>query len=313
MVCGATGFIGRNLTERLATDPRFSITALYHQRPPFACKGVAWLQADLTRLEDVKRALQDQDIVLQAAATTSGVRTTVSKPSRQVVDNAVMNSYIFAGAFEQSIGHVLFPSCTIMLASDDSPQREEDYDPRVPPHPLYEGAARTKLYLEHLAAFYARLGQTKFTIFRHSNVYGPFDKFDLLTSHVFGATITKVLSATDHCIVVWGSGEERRDLLHVDDLVNAFLAAIDRQVDKFGLYNIGSGQSISVRDLVEKVIQASGKALEIVHDETKPTVKTSVVLDCGKAAAELDWRPKIDLVDGTRRTIEWWRQNRPVG
>src|SRR5262249_37602409 len=152
------------------------------------------------------------------AATTSGVRTTVARPSEQIVDNAVMNSYLFAAAHEQGIEHVVFPSCTIMLASLDGLQRETDYDPRTPPHPVYEGAAHTKLYLEHRCAFYARQGRTRFTALRHSNVYGPHDKFDLQTSHVCGATITKVLTAVDGRILVWGTGEERRDLLYVDDL-----------------------------------------------------------------------------------------------
>jgi GDP-L-fucose synthase len=312
VVCGATGFVGRNLAERLAADERYHVSAVHHHRPPFQHRRLNWIQGDLTRREDVARIVQGHDVILQAAATTSGVRTTVAQPSQQIVDNAVMNSYLFAAATEQGIEHVVFPSCTIMLASSDRPQREDDYDPRVPPHPIYEGAAHTKLYMEHLCAFYSRVGRTRFSVLRHSNVYGPHDKFDLQRSHVFGATITKVLSAAGQQIVVWGTGEERRDLLHVDDLVGAFIAAMERQQVRFGLYNVGRGNSVSVKELVEKVIKASGRDLTIVHDENKPTVRVNITLDCRKAEHEIGWKPTIELDDGIRRTIAWWRENRPA-
>jgi nucleoside-diphosphate-sugar epimerase len=312
LICGATGFIGRNLAESLAGDPKYAVTAVYHRRPPFKKKGLTWIQADLTRKEDVARAVEGQDVILQAAATTSGVRTTVANPSVQIVDNAVMNSYLFASAHEQGVEHMVFPSCTIMLASAAERQRENDYDPRVPPHPIYEGAAYTKLYFEHLCAFYARQGRTKFTVLRHSNVYGPNDKFDLQTSHVCGATITKVLTAVDGRILVWGTGEERRDLLYVDDLVSAFVAAVEHQKDAFGLFNIGLGRSVSVRELVEEVVKCAGSDLKIVYEANRPTVKTSVTLDCAKAEAELGWKPVVSLESGLRRTIDWWRENQPI-
>jgi nucleoside-diphosphate-sugar epimerase len=312
-ICGATGFIGRNLAERFARDPNYQVTAVFNRKPPFDLAGVKWIQANLTRQEDVLRVLTGQDVILQAAAMTSGIHTTFSKPSQVIVDNAVMNSYIFAAAHELNAQQVVFPSCTIMLGSSAAPQRESDYDPSIPPLPVYEGPAYTKLYLEHLAQFYARVGRTKFTVFRHSNVYGPHDKFDLKTSHVFGATITKVLSAADSRIEVWGTGEEGRDLLHIDDLVEAFVAAVERQTEKFSLYNIGSGDQIAISDLVRKVIDLAGRDLRICYDETKPTIKTSVSLDCTKAKAELGWQPKIGIDEGIRRTLAWWREARPVG
>jgi GDP-L-fucose synthase len=313
LICGATGFVGRNLAERFARDPNYRVTAVFNRRPPFELAGITWVQADLTRQEDVVRALTGQDVILQAAATTSGVRTTVSTPTRVIVDNAVMNSLIFAAAHEMGAQQLVFPSCTIMLSSSPLPQRELDYDPDIPPLPVYEGPAYTKLYFEHLASFYARVGPTKFTVFRHSNVYGPYDKYDLQTSHVFGATITKVLTAADGHIDVWGTGEESRDLLHIDDLAEAFVAAVERQTGKFGLYNIGLGQQITIRDLVRKVADLAGCDLQIRYDETKPTVKTSVSLDCTKARIELGWQPKIGIEEGIRRTLAWWRDVRPVG
>ena len=123
-----------------------------------------------------------------------------------------------------------------------------------------------QLYIEKMCDFYSRIGETKFTVLRHTNIYGPHDKFDLERSHVFGATITKVLSSKNQKVSVWGTGEEERDLLYIDDLVDFIDNAIKNQKSMYGLYNCGYGSAFSIRTLVEKIISASGKNL------TKPSI-----------------------------------------
>ena len=108
--------------------------------------------------------------------------------------------------------------------------------------------------------FYSRLGRTKHTVLRHSNIYGPYDKYDLERSHVFGATVTKVMTAKDK-VVMWGTGEEKRDLLHVKDLCEFVESAIQKQKTNYELFNVGLGEAVAVRDLVQKIIDASGKDL----------------------------------------------------
>ncbi|MBM3599932.1 MAG: NAD-dependent epimerase/dehydratase family protein [Alphaproteobacteria bacterium] len=312
LVCGATGFIGRNIAEAYAKRPDHEVHAIWHERPPFDHPGLIWRQADLTQRDDVARVTSGMDVMIQAAAVTSGIRTTMTAPTLQIVDNAVMNSLLFAAAHENGMKHVVFFSCTVMLHSSDRPQTEEEFDPREPMHPAYRGAGWTKLYFENMCSYFSGLGRTRFTALRHSNIYGPYDKYDLLRSHVFGATITKVMSATDGRVMVWGSGEEKRDLLHADDLVDAVLRAVDRQEAPFGLYNIGLGDAISVRALVERIIRISGRSVAIEHDLTKPTVKTSVTLDCSRARRELGWQPRIGLDEGIRRTIAYWQAHPPA-
>jgi nucleoside-diphosphate-sugar epimerase len=159
-----------------------------------------------------------------------------------------------------------------------------------------------------MCEFYANIGETKFTAIRHSNIYGPHDKFDLERSHVFGATITKVLTAKDK-ITVWGSGEEERDLLYIDDLTNFVELVIEKQSENYRLYNCGYGKAVAIKDLVNKIVSSSGKAIKIEHDLSKPTIKTSLFLDCGLAKQELGWQPAATLEDGIAKTISWWRTN----
>ncbi len=306
LICGATGFIGRNLVEAYAGNTNFHVVAVWHRTPPFEISGVEWRQADLTNGEDVQTCLAGVDIVIQAAATTSGSKDIVSKPHIHVTDNAVMNSLLLRTVHELGVAHFVFFSCTVMYQSSETPLAESDFDESMSLHPNYFGVGWTKVYIEKMCEFYSRQGETKFTIIRHSNIYGPYDKFDLEKSHVFGATMTKVCTAEGGKVTVWGTGEEARDLLYVGDLVDFVRRAVVGQTTQYRLYNCGAGEAITIRRLVEMIIAAENPNLAIEHDLTKPTIKTSLFLDCSRARDELAWRPRVSLAEGIGETLIWW-------
>jgi GDP-L-fucose synthase len=308
LICGATGFIGRNLTEQLSKRADLEVHAVRFNRPEYQCDNVTWHQADLRNQDDIQRVIKGVDVIIQAAATTSGSKDIVARPYIHVTDNAVMNSLLFRSAFEHKVKHVVFFSCTVMYSSSDKALKESDFDANKPLHPRYFGVGNTKLYVEKMCEFYAGISDTKFTAIRHSNIYGAHDKFDLERSHVFGATITKVMTAQDK-ISVWGTGEEERDLLHVDDLVRFVELTVAKQPEKYRLYNCGLGEAITIRDLVRKIVDYSGKNLKIEHDLSQPTIKTSLFLDCSLAQSELGWTPQISLDDGIKMTLAWWQEN----
>ena len=310
LVCGATGFIGRNIIETFAQEEQFELFGVYNKRPSFEHPNITWLKADLTCQEEVNQVVQNKDIIIQAAATTSGSKDITTRPHIHVTDNAVMNSLLFRSAFEHKVKHVIFFSCTIMYAPSNQPLKEDDFDANAAMHPRYFGAGWTKVYLEKMCEFYSNIGETRYTVIRHSNIYGPYDKFDLERSHVFGATVTKVMTAnTPGKIVVWGTGEEGRDLLYVSDLVNFVKRAITHQQDRFGLYNCGYGQAITIKELVQKIIVASGKELTIEHDLSQPTIPTTLCLDCSKAKQALGWQPQTNLEEGIAKTLTWWQEH----
>ena len=114
LVCGATGFIGRNMAEALAGRDDFELYGTYLNSKPFANPGIKMLRADLTSKDDVSRVTAGMDIIIQAAATTSGASDIVNKPYYHVTDNAVMNSLIFRSAYENKVSHVVFFSCSVM-------------------------------------------------------------------------------------------------------------------------------------------------------------------------------------------------------
>ena len=310
LVCGATGFIGRNIAESLAARDDFEVYGTYLNAEPPDNPKIKMVQVDLTDKEAIDGAIGGMDIIVQAAATTSGAKDIVTKPYYHVTDNAVMNSLIFRSAYEHKVSHVVFFSCTVMYQSSDVPVKETDFDANQEIYPNYFGVGWTKVYIEKMCEFYSRIGNTRYTVIRHSNIYGPHDKFDLEKSHVFGATMTKVLTAKNgDKIVVWGAGEEERDLLYISDLVDFVQLTIDQQESKLELYNVGYGSSVSVNDLVKKIITCSGKDLRIEHDLTKPNIKTTLCLDTTKAKSSLGWFPRVSLDEGIEKTMSWYQAN----
>lgn len=309
LICGSTGFIGRNIAESFSERGDFEVYGTYLNSRSLNNPKIKMIEADLTNKDDVKRVINGKDIIIQAAATTSGVKDIVTKPYYHVTDNAVMNSLICRSAYEHRVSHLVFFSCTIMYQSSEFPVKETDFDANQEIFPKYFGAAWTKVYIEKMCEFYSRLGTTKYTVIRHSNIYGPYDKFDLEKSHVFGATMTKVMTAKDSKIVVWGAGDEKRDLLYISDLVDFVEIALDKQESEFELYNVGYGSSISVNDLVKKIICHSGKDIKVEHDLSRPNINTKLCLDISKAKKSLGWSPKISLDEGIRKTMDWYKSN----
>ena len=194
MICGATGFIGRNIAETLCQREDIEVFGAHFNRPPLDNERIHPVHADLTDPRQVDAVTRGMDVIIQAAATTSGSRDIFQAPYIHVTDNAVMNSLILRAAYEHEVSQLIFFSCTVMYQSGEHPLKESDFNPADEMHPRYFGVGWTKVYIEKMCEFYSRLGRTKHTVIRHSNIYGPHDKFDLEKSHVFGATMTKVMT-----------------------------------------------------------------------------------------------------------------------
>jgi nucleoside-diphosphate-sugar epimerase len=128
LVCGATGFIGRNIAESFAKRNDFEVCGTYLNSEPLDNPRSKMIQVDLTSKEDVNRAISGTDIIIQAAATTSGAKDIITKPYYHVTDNAVMNSLLFRAAHEHKVSHVVFFSCATMYQSRDTPVKETDFD-----------------------------------------------------------------------------------------------------------------------------------------------------------------------------------------
>jgi len=147
-----------------------------------------------------------------------------------------------------------------------------------------------------------------------TNLYGPGDNFDLETSHVLPALIRKFVEAAESDasqIVAWGTGSPRREFLHVDDLAEAVVCAIERYDDD-RILNVGTGVDISIKELAELVSRLAGYQGEIIWDTGRPDGTPRKVMDVSRLK-EIDWEPRISLDDGIQKTLDWYRETRAKG
>ncbi len=308
LICGANGFLGKNAVEKFMG--KYQIRAVDLNLPSNPQPGVEWIQADLTKKEDVQKVMKDVDVVLQYAAVSTGIRDAIERPYLHVTDNVVMNSFLMREAFEQNVEHFIFPSCTVMYNAAPNPVVEDDFNGVLDENSAYFGGGGMKVYLENVCKFYSKLGKTKFTVIRQSNLYGPHDKFQLEKSHVFAASITKVMIAQEGGeVVVWGDGSEKKDFIYVGDLMNFIELALNQQQSQFELVNLGGGEAVSIKNLVETIVDASKKNVKISYDLTKPTRKVSLEINSDKAKTLFNWQPKTDIKSGIGNVITWYRQN----
>ena len=311
LICGGDGFIGKNAINHF--KDRYEITAtIFNRTQPKRGRvdGVRYYPIDLRNEQAVIDLFQSRnfDVVLQAAATTTGSKDVVERPYVHVTDNVVMNAWIFREAMRTSVGHVLFPSCTVMYQPKETPQSEDGWSPLDEMYSAYFGVGNMKVFNEKMCDFYSRIGTTKFTAFRHSNVYGPFDKFDLDKCHVVPAFVNKVINAED-VLEIWGEGKASRDIIYIDDLIEFIDKCIQNQQGKYELYNCGGGQAYPILELAKTIMKLNNKDLKFNFDLTKPDIPTTVILDCSKAKEHLGWEVKTSLEEGLRKTGEWYKNN----
>ena len=309
IILGATGFIGKNLIEYFEKKKEFAIYGTYYKTKFIKSKNTKFIKCNLLSSIQVSKVLKNKDIVIMAAATTSGAKDIIERPYIHVTDNAIMNSVITRSAFDNHSKHIIFLSCTVMYHSSKNKIKESDLNLNNEIYPNYFGGAWMKIFSEKMSEFYSRLGRNKYTVIRHSNVYGPHDKYDLKKSHVFGATITKVMMSKNGIIDIWGHGKEKRDFLFVEDLCNFIYLAIKKQKTNYEIFNAGYGNLISINNLVKKIAKHVGKKVLLKHDCSKKSLDTNVVLDCKKANLKLGWRVRNTIDNGIKKTLMWYKKN----
>jgi GDP-L-fucose synthase len=144
------------------------------------------------------------------------------------------------------------------------------------------------------------------------NLYGPGDNFDLVTSHVIPALIRKCIDAQERGqdqIVVWGDGSPTREFLYVEDAAEGIVLATEFY-DRSEPVNLGSGQEISIKELVQTISDLSGFEGQLVWDTSKPNGQPRRVLDTTRAEQYFGFHAQTMLKDGLLKTIEWYREQR---
>jgi len=308
LVTGGAGFIATNLIARLVGEGAH-VRATIHRSPlRQTLAEVEYVTADLTRADDCAEAVAGMDYVFHCAANTSGAAVMVRTPLVHVTPNVVMNAHLLDAAHAAGVSRFLFISSGAAYPPTDDRPVEEGEMFAGEPYKTYHPVAWMKRYAEILCETYARRVQPAMStvVVRPSNVYGPYDKFDFATSHVTAALLRRVVERHTP-LEVWGTGEDVRDLIYVDDFIEGVLRAIADPADHLAI-NIASGRGYSVRQVLETLLAVDGFAdAEVRFDLSRPSTIPVRLMSAALARERLDFEPLVALSDGLARTIAWYR------
>jgi GDP-L-fucose synthase len=267
---------------------------------------------DLRDQAAVKRFFikEKPEIVIDAAARVGGILANYTYPYQFLMDNMLIQNNLIQGAHENQVDKFIFLGSSCIY-------------PKLAKQPLSEESLLTGS-LESTNEWYAlakisgvklceairRQYNKDFVSLMPTNLYGPYDNFDLETSHVIPAMIRKFHDGKKNGnapIKLWGNGEPLREFLHVDDLAQAVFFALENKLPE-SLYNVGSGNDITIRDLARLVQKIIGHTGELVWDDTKPNGTPRKLMDTSKME-RLGWKYEISLENGLSQTYKWFLEN----
>ena len=247
------------------------------------------------------------DIVVDAAARVGGIVANSEKPVEFLVENLTIQNNVICAAAGHGVSKLLFLGSSCIYPKLTSQPIPESALLTGPLEPTNDAYALAKIAGIKLCQSYAAEYGKNFISAMPTNLYGPNDNFDLRTSHVLPALIRKVHEAKvsgSPEVPIWGTGNPRREFLHVDDLADACLFLLE-YYDSPEIINIGCGEDVTIRDLALTVCEVLEYKGELVFDPSKPDGTPRKLLDMQKLFS-LGWKPKIPLRDGIRDAYEWF-------
>lgn len=310
VVTGGAGFIGSALVERLLKEG-CRVRAVLHDRPSLITDArVESVRADLTSMSDCRRVVDGANIVCHCAASTSGAAVISQSPLVHVTPNIVMTSQLMEAACLAGARKFLYFSSSVAYPPSGERAVREGELLDGHPYETYFGAGWTKRFGEVLAMFYSqKLRQPMpVTVVRPSNIFGPRDKFDPRTSHVTAALVRRVVQR-ENPFLVWGTGNDVRDLLYIDDFIDGVILAL-RNPEPYLAVNISAGEGHTVKEVIQMLLELDGFAeAQVQFDATKPQMIPIRLIDNSLAREKLGFQPRIGLREGLRRTLAWYREH----
>jgi GDP-L-fucose synthase len=270
-------------------------------------------EVDLRQRDSVQKFFAEQrpQVVVVAAAKVGGIKANNDFPVEFLIENLAIQNNVIEAAHDHGAEKLLFLGSSCIY-------------PKLAPQPIPESALLTgaleptnepyalaKIAGIKLCQSYAREYGRNFISAMPTNLYGPGDNFDLMSSHVLPALLRKVHEARergDSTVPVWGTGTPRREFLHVHDLASACRFLLENY-DQPEIVNVGFGSDVTIRELVELICEIVGFKGELVFDASKPDGTPRKLLDTSRLT-KLGWRPQISLREGIQETYAWYCQNK---
>ena len=300
-ITGGSGFLGSFVVEKL------------HQKGASNIFIPRSTEYDLRTPDGIARMIEDgkPDLIIHLAALAGGIGANRARPAEFFYDNLMMGVPLLHRAWETGVDKFVavgtvcsYPKFTPL------PFKEENLWDGYPEETNAPYGLAKKMLLVQAQAYREQYGYN--TIYLMPvNLYGPRDSFDLQTAHVIPMLMRKCIEAQergDDHIIAWGDGSPTREFLYAPDAADGIIAAAETYNGAEPV-NLGSGQEISIKKLLETIARLTGFEGEIVWDTTQPNGQPRRALDTSRAAEFFGWRAATPFEEGLRETIQWYREN----
>ena len=294
-IAGHTGLVGSSLVRTLPAN--------------YALLTASRSELDLTNGHEVRSFLElnQPDAIILAAAKVGGIGANSTQQKEFILENLAIQNSVIPAAAEVGISKLLFLGSSCIYPKLAPQPISEAALLTGPLEPTNEGYALAKILGIRLCkAIFDQDGFDYFSVMP-TNLYGPGDNFDRFSSHVPAALMRKFHEAKvsgEPEVTVWGTGNPRREFMHVDDLARACWHLLSMKLGG-ELINVGTGSDISIREFAETIARVVGFQGEIVYDHSKPDGMFQKLLDVTKVHS-FGWQHEIDLESGLQGTYNWF-------
>lgn len=302
-VAGSRGLVGSAIVRRLRSNQYDHILAPGSK------------EVDLKNNAEVEAFFSSErpEYIFLAAAKVGGIYANNTCPADFIYDNLLIEANVIHAAHKYNAQKLLFLGSSCIYPKFAPQPIKEEYLLTGELEPTNDAYAIAKIAGIKMCQAYRKQYGCNFIAVMPTNLYGVNDNFDLATSHVLPALISKFHAAVQNnldSVTVWGSGNPRREFLYVDDLADACIFLMQQYSDSH-IVNIGTGKDISITELAKLIAGITGFTGQIVYDQTKPDGTPVKLLDISKLA-NMGWVARTSLREGITKTYEWFRHEKTV-
>lgn len=249
------------------------------------------------------------DVIVDAAAKVGGILANDSYPYEFLMDNMLIQNNLIGSAHANDISKFIFLGSSCIYPKLAPQPLKEEYLLTDSLEPTNEWYAIAKISGVKLIEALRKEYHRDYVSLMPTNLYGPYDNFDLRSSHVLPAMIRKFHEAkhSDTPVVLWGSGSPMREFLFVDDLADAVCFVLENELDGH-LYNVGTGSDVTIKHLAELVMKITEYSGDIIWDSSKPDGTPRKLMDVSKMES-FGWKSSTSLEKGIRETYQWFLTN----
>ncbi|NIJ44305.1 GDP-L-fucose synthase [Wenyingzhuangia heitensis] len=268
-------------------------------------------ELDLKDAVAVKEFFESEkpDVVIDAAARVGGILANNEYPYQFLMENMQIQNNLIDQSLKSNVAKFIFLGSSCIYPKFAPQPLKEEYLLTDSLEPTNEWYAVAKITGVKACEAIRKQFKKDFVSLMPTNLYGTHDNFDLKTSHVLPAMLRKFHEAkkNNEPVELWGSGTPMREFLFVDDMAKSVVFALENVLPEH-LYNVGTGEDLTIKELAETIQKVVGHTGKIVWDSSKPDGTPRKLMDISKMH-QLGWKHQVDLEQGIKKTYQWFLQN----